>query len=62
MNTKSYIVEMNSSLEELFDQLDDHGFVYSWDDFSPVPGFIEIYVKYFPHEIQDLEDIFAPYV
>lgn len=62
MKTNCYIVEMNSALEGLFEQLDDYGFDYFWDDFSPAPGFIEIYVDYYPHEIRDLENIFAPYV
>lgn len=62
MKRNYYIVEMNSALEGLFEKLSDHGFDYFWDDFSPVPGFIEIYVDCYPHEIRDLENIFAPYV
>ena len=62
MKKNCYVVEMNSALEGLFEQLDDYGFDYFWDDFSPAPGFIEIYVDYYPHEIRDLENIFAPYV
>ena len=62
MKTNCYYVEMNSAIDGLFEQLDDYGFDYFWDDFSPIPGFIEIYVDYYPQEIRVLEQIFAPYV
>ena len=62
MIKKCYVVEISTDLEALFEQLNDYGFDYFWDDFSPVPGFIEIYVDCYSHEIRDLENIFAPYV
>lgn len=62
MNRNCYAVEMNSALESLFEQLDDYGFDYECEDHWPAPGYVEICVRYYPHEIQDLENIFAPYV
>ena len=62
MNMKCYVVEMNSALAGLFEQLDDYGFDYEYNEHWPAPGYMEIYVWYFPQEIWDLEDIFAPYV
>lgn len=62
MKWNCYIVEMNSALGGLFEQLDDYGFEYFCDDFPPVSGFIEVHVQYYPHEINNLENIFAPYV
>ena len=58
-----YFVELNSSLDGLFEQLDDYGFDYDFESIYPVPeGYIEIHVYYYSHEIRDLENIFAPYV
>lgn len=63
MNENYYFVEMNTALEGLLELLDDYGFDYDFDALYPVPeGYIEIHVWYYPHEIQQLEDIFAPYV
>lgn len=62
MERKCYIVEMNSALEGLFEQLNDYGFDYECDEHWPAPGYIEITVDCYPHEFPDLEDIFAPYV
>ena len=62
MRRNCYVVEMNSALEGLFEQLDDYGFDYECEEHWPAPGYMEIYVWYYPHEIRDLEDIFAPYV
>ena len=63
MQENYYFVELSSSLDGLFEQLDDYGFDYDFESIYPVPeGYIEIHVYYYPHEIQDLENIFAPYV
>lgn len=62
MKRKCYVVEMNSALDGLFEQLDDYGFDYECEEHWPAPGYMEIYVLYYPHEIQNLENIFAPYV
>ena len=63
MNENYYIVKMNTALEGLLELLDDYGFDYDFDALYPVPeGYTEIHVWYYPHEIQQLEDIFAPYV
>lgn len=62
MRRKCYIVEMNSALEGLFEKLDDYGFDYECEEHWPAPGYMEIYVSYYPQEIQDLENILAPYV
>lgn len=62
MNRKCYIVEMNSSLDGLFEQLDDYGFNYECDEHWPAPGYIEISVWFHPYEAHDLENILAPYV
>ena len=58
-----YFVELTSSLGGLIEQLDDYGFDYDFDALYSVPeGYIEIHVYYYPQEIRDLENIFAPYV
>ena len=62
MKRNCYVVEMNSALEELFEQLNDDGFDYECEEHWSAPGYMEIYVWYYPDEIRDLEDIFAPYV
>ena len=63
MRRNCYVVEMNSALAGLFEQLDDHGFDYECEEHrSHGISYIEICVLYYPHEIQDLENIFAPYV
>lgn len=62
MMRRCYAVEMNSALEGLFEQLDDYGFDYECIEHWPAPGYIEIYIWCYSHEIQDLENIFAPYV
>ncbi len=64
MNVKGYIVAVNSSLGGLLDELDDFGFDYECEDIevSPLSSYIVIKVWYYPHEIRELEDIFAPYV
>lgn len=63
MRENYYFVKLTSSLAELIEQLDDYGFDYDFDALYPVPeGYTEIHVYYYPHEIQDLENIFAPYV
>lgn len=63
MKENYYFVEMNSALGGLLELLDDYGFDYDFDALYPVPdGYIEIHVWYYPHEIQELENIFAPYV
>jgi hypothetical protein len=61
MRRKCYVVEMNSALDGLFEHLNDYGFDYECRALAE-PGYMEIYVLYYPHEIQDLENIFAPYV
>lgn len=62
MRSKCYIVEMNSALESLFEQLDDYGFDYECEEHWPAPGYMEICVWGYPYEIRELEIIFAPYV
>ena len=62
MKENWYIVEMNSALDGLFELLDDYGFDYECDEHWPAPGFIEVHVWYYPSDIWELEDIFAPYV
>jgi hypothetical protein len=63
MRENYYFVELTSSLTGLLEQLDDYGFDYDFDALYPVPeGYIEIHVYYYPHEIRELENIFAPYV
>lgn len=62
MKEVCYIVEINSSLDGLFEQLDDYGFDYECDKDWPRANYMEICVWYYPHEIKDLENIFAPYV
>lgn len=64
MNKKGYIVAINSSLDGLLELLDDYGFDYECEELfvSPLPGCLVINVWYYPHEIKELEDIFAPYV
>lgn len=62
MKTACFIVEMNSSNETMFEQLDDYGFDYHCDEHWPVPGYMEIYIDYYPHEIQELENIMKWYV
>ena len=62
MKRNCYVVEMNSALEGLFEKLDDYGFDYECEEHWPAPGYMEIYVSYYPQEIRDLENIFAPYV
>jgi len=62
MKRNCYVVEMNSALEGLFEDLNDCGFVYVCREHWPAPGYMEIYVWYYPYEIRDLENIFAPYV
>lgn len=60
MRENYYFVENNSSLDGLFELLNEYGFDYECD---PAPdGYIEIHVWYYPDEIRELEDIFAPYV
>ena len=60
MKRMCYIVEMNSALDGLFEQLDDYGFDYECEGL--VPDYVEIWVDCYPSEIRDLENIFAPYV
>lgn len=62
MKTTCFIVEMNSSNETMFEQLDDYGFDYYCDEHWPAPGYMEIYIGYYPHEIQELENIMKWYV
>lgn len=64
MSKKSYIVAINSSLGGLLDLLNDRGFNYKCEDIyiSPLPTYIAITVWCYPHEICEVEDIFAPYV
>lgn len=62
MMTKCYIVEMNSSNETMFDALNDYGFDYHCDEHWPAPGYMEIYIDYYPTEIQNLEEIMKWYV
>ena len=60
MKRMCYVVEMNSALEGLFELLDDYGFDYDCEGL--VPDYVEIFVYCYPHEIRELENIFAPYV
>ena len=62
MKTVCFIVEMNSSNETMFEQLDDYGFDYYCDEHGSVPGYMEIYIDYYPHEIKELENIMKWYV
>jgi len=62
MMTKCYIVEMNSDNESMFEYLNDFGFDYTIEEHWPAPGYMEIYIDYYPHEIQDLESIMQWYV
>lgn len=62
MITKCYIVEMNSSNETMFEQLNDYGFDYYCDEHWPAPGYMEIYIDCFSHEIPELEKIMKWYV
>lgn len=60
MRNRCYVVEANSCIESLFDELDDYGFDYIIEDNGP--GFIEVTVPCTDAEVRDLEAIFAPYV
>jgi len=60
MKRMCYIVKMNSALEGLFERLNDYGFDYDCEDL--VSDYVEIFVYCHPHEIRELENIFAPYV
>ena len=62
MKTACFIVEMNSSNETMFEQLNDYGFDYYCDEHWPAPGYMEIYIDHYPHEIQELENIMKWYV
>ena len=62
MKKACYIVEMNSALEGLFEQLDGYGFDYECEEYWLASNCIEVSVYYYPHEIRDLQKIFAPYV
>lgn len=62
MNRNCYVVEMYSALDGLFEQLDNYGFDYECKVDLPVLDYMEIYVWYYPDEIWDLQNIFAPYV
>lgn len=62
MKTTCFIVEINSSNEIMFEQLNDYGFDYYCDEHWPVPGYMEIYIDYYPHEIRELEEIMKWYV
>lgn len=64
MNKKGYIVAINSSLDGLFEKLDDFGFDYECKEMevSPLPSYLVVEVCFYPHEIRELESIFAPYV
>lgn len=62
MTTKCYIVEINSSNETMFEQLNEYGFDYTCEEHWPVPGYMEISIDCYPHEISDLEDIMKWYV
>lgn len=63
MQENYYFVENNSSLDGLFELLNEYGFDYECEEYYPaLEGYIEIHVWYYPDEIRDLEDIFAPYV
>lgn len=53
---------MNSAVEGLFESLNEYGFDYWCDNESLSPETVEITVQCYPHEVSDLEDIFAPYV
>lgn len=63
MVERYYFVENNPALESLIEQLDNYGIDYDFDALYPVPeNYFEIHVWCYPHEIRDLENIFAPYV
>lgn len=62
MKKNCYIVEVNSALVGLFEQLDDYGFDYECDESCLIPGYIEICVSYYSHEVTIVKNIFAPYV
>ena len=62
MVTKCYIVEMNSNNESMFESLNDFGFDYYCDEHWPAPGYMEIYIDCYSHEIKELESIMQWYV
>ena len=62
MKTTCFIVEINSSNEIMFEQLNDYGFDYYCDEHWPVPGYMESYIDYYPHEIRELEEIMKWYL
>lgn len=62
MEVKCYIVEFNSALGGLFEILEDHGFNSYNYRLSSIFGYVEIGIWCYPYQIQELEEIFAPYV
>ena len=62
MTAQCYIVEMNSGNEAMFDALKDYGFDYTVEEHWPAPGYMEIHIDCYPHEIRDLENIMKWYV
>ena len=62
MRRNCYVVEMNSALDGLFERLNDYGFDYHCEEHWPAPGYMEIYIDCYPHEIADLEEIMKWYV
>ena len=64
MTVQCYNVEINSSLDGMYEQLDDYGFDYECE-YIPTkdgPDYIEISIQCYPHEVKDLEDIMKWYV
>ena len=62
MIEKCYAVYMSTDLESLFEELDDYGLDYECEKCIYSPDYYEITVWCYPHEVADIEDIFAPYV
>lgn len=62
MTTKCYFVELNSSLDALFEQLDDGGYDYECDKDCTPDGFIALYIYCYSCDLRAIEDIMQWYV
>lgn len=62
MRTSCYIIEYSTENEAMFEQLDEYGFNYHCEEHWSAPGYMEIYIDCYEHEIRDLEEIMKWYV
>lgn len=62
MTKKCYIIEISTVNETMFEQLNEYGFDYECEQHWPAPGYMEITIECYPHEIPDLEEIMKWYV